>query len=1079
MMRSLRRMNHKALLCVLLALLALTVLPVRQASGAEKVTAMNASGSLNRSLSVDPSNPVKGYMAILYNNRNGLPTSEANAIAQTRDGFIWIGSYSGLIRYDGNTFERMDTSPAIPSVTTLFVDSKDRLWIGTNDSGVIMMDQDRLQKWDKLNGGIAVNIRAITEDGQGVIYIATTSGIALIDTNLNLTLMDDSRLEDTYIRDLRIGNDGLIYGLTQLGDLFTLQNGKVAGYLRSEDCRVKGVVGILPDPRKPGYLYLGTEGREIYYGSLQRNFGSMGVRDVAPLTYIERFEYIDGQIWICAGNGIGRSDSQGFRLLDNVPMNNSVVRMMTDYEGNLWFASSRQGVMKIVANHFSNLYEQWNLPEAVVNSTCLYDSQLFIATDSGLTVLDNHGPVSNVPITRAATASGKELKADDLLDMLRDVRIRSIIRDSKDQLWISAWRKYGLLCYNHGELLVYTPEDGMFSDRLRAVYERSDGSVMAANTGGVNVIRDGKVIAGYGEDNGIANTEILTVTEGFAGEIILGTDGGGIYIISGEETRHIGLEEGLTSEVVMRIKRDDERRVLWIVTSNSLAYMIPDGRVITLDNFPYSNNFDIYWNRKGEAWVINSDGVYILPAEELLRNGDGMKPMRYNVGNGLPCTVTANSYSELTENGDLYLSGNTGVAKVNIEETDDSLINLKADVPYLYVDGKRMYPDEEGNYTVPSGTRRLTVCGYVFNYSLSNPQVSYCLDGFDTEPVTVSRSELKPVEYMNLSGGTYRFVMEVKDSQGRIMNMVAFRITKEKAYYEQTWFYILAGIAVTGILTLCIWLYIRRRIAEMEKKHQEEKEKERISTELNMAKQIQASTLPNVFPPFPDRHEFDLYASMDTAKEVGGDFYDFFLIDEDHLCLVMADVSGKGVPAALFMMKSRAIIRSSASPGKSAGDILTKANKEICADNHMDMFVTVWLGILEISTGKVVCSNAGHEYPTICRKGGSFGLFRDKHGFVLGGMDGLRYREYELQLEKGDKLFLYTDGVPEANDSKATLFGTDRMLDALNAKPDSSPQEILQQVRRAVDDFVQDAEQFDDLTMLCVEYRGDQTEPCK
>ena len=204
--------------------------------------------------------------------------------------------------------------------------------------------------------------------------------------------------------------------------------------------------------------------------------------------------------------------------------------------------------------------------------------------------------------------------------------------------------------------------------------------------------------------------------------------------------------------------------------------------------------------------MINSDGVYILPAEELLRNGDGMKPMRYNVGNGLPCTVTANSYSELTENGDLYLSGNTGVAKVNIEETDDSLINLKADVPYLYVDGKRMYPDEEGNYTVPSGTRRLTVCGYVFNYSLSNPQVSYCLDGFDTEPVTVSRSELKPVEYMNLSGGTYRFVMEVKDSQGRIMNMVAFRITKEKAYYEQTWFYILAGIAVTGILTLCIWL---------------------------------------------------------------------------------------------------------------------------------------------------------------------------------------------------------------------------------------------------------------------------------
>ena len=1066
------RMGRKALLWILMMVVMTAAMPVRMASAAAKVTAMNASGSLNRSLSVDPSNPVKGYLAVLYNNRNGLPTSEANAIAQTGDGFIWIGSYSGLIRYDGNTFERMDTSPAIPSVTTLFVDSKDRLWIGTNDSGVIMMERDQLQKWDRLNGGIAVNIRAITEDGQGVVYIATTAGIAMIDPEMNLTRMEDSRLADAYIRDLRIGNDGLVYGLTQLGDLFTLRNGEVAGYLRSEDCRVKGVVGILPDPRKPGYLYLGTEGSEIYYGSLGRNFGSMGVRDVAPLTYIERFEYIDGQIWICAGNGIGCSDSQGFRLLDSVPMNNSVVRMMTDYEGNLWFASSRQGVMKIVANRFSDLYDQWSLPEAVVNSTCMYGSQLFIATDSGLTVLDNRGPVRSIPLTRAATASGKEIQADDLVGMLRGVRIRSIIRDSRDRLWISAWRRYGLLCYDHGELTVYTPEDGLFSDLLRVVYEREDGSVMAAGSGGVNVIRDGRVAAGYGREAGIANTEILTVTEGFEGEMVIGTDGGGIYVISGEGTRHIGLEEGLASEVVMRIKRDDERRVLWIVTSNSLAYMTPDGRVTTVDNFPYSNNFDIYWNRKGEAWVVNSDGVYILPAEELIRNGEGMKPLRYNVGNGLPCTVTANSYSELTEGGDLYLSGNTGVAKVNMEEGDDSLVDLKADVPYLYVDGRRMYPDGEGNYTVPSGTRRLTVCGYVFNYSLSNPQVSYWLEGFDTEPATVSRSELKPVEYMNLSGGTYRFAMEVKDSQGRVTNTVSFRITKEKAYYEQTWFYILAGVVLAGVLALCIWLYIRRKMAEMEKKLQEEKEKERIGTELNMAKQIQASTLPNVFPPFPDRHEFDLYASMDTAKEVGGDFYDFFLIDEDHLCLVMADVSGKGVPAALFMMKSRAIIRSSAVPGRSAGEILAKANKDICADNKMDMFVTVWLGILEISTGKVVCANAGHEYPTICRCGGAFELYKDRHGFVLGGMDGVRYREYELQLGKGDKMFLYTDGVPEATDSREQLFGTERMLEALNAGPEGSPQEILRQVRAAVDEFVQAAEQFDDLTMLCVEYRG-------
>ena len=1072
MINCLRQMICKILFCILFILL---VLPAPPAYSAANVPAMNSCGSQNTSLSVDPSSPVNGYLPILYNNRNGLPTSEANAIAQTEDGFIWIGSYSGLIRYDGNTFERMDSSLGIPSVTTLYVDSKDRLWIGTNDSGVIVMDRDQLQKWDKLNRIAAANIRAITEDEHGVIYIATTSGITMIDPEMYLTNIDDSRIAEEYIRDLRIGNDGLIYGLTQLGDLFTLQDGKVIDYLSCDNCRVKGIVGILPDPRKSGYLYLGTEESNVYYGNLQYNFRSLGVKDVAPLTYVERFEYIDGQIWICAGNGIGCIDDQGFRFLDNVPMNNSVGHIMTDYEGNLWFTSTRQGVMEIVANHFSDLYEHWNLPETVVNSTCTYGNQIFIATDSGLTVLDNYGLVENIPLTKASTVSGKDLESDNLLDLLRGVRIRSIIRDSKNRLWIAAWRKLGLLCYDQGEVLVYTPEDGLFSDHVRVVCERRDGSVMVANTGGVNLIKDGAVVAGYGENMGIANTEVLTVENGFTDEMILGTDGGGIYIIRDDEVSHIGLEDGLTSEVIMRIKRDLDHQVFWIVTSNSLAYMTPDFQVTTLTNFPYSNNFDIYLNSQGEAWVINSDGVYILPVEELLSNEAGMNPMRYNVQNGLPCTATANSYSELTEDGDLYLSGSTGVAKINIENSDDNFSNLKVAVPYIYLDGKRTYPDKDGNYFIPSDALRVMICAYVFNYSLSDPQISYWLEGFDTQPTEVSRDELTPIEYMNLSGGTYHFIMEVKDTLGRITNTVAFQINKEKAYYEQTWFYILSGLIIAALLTLFIRLYIRRKMAEIERKHQEEKEKDRISTELNTAKQIQASTLPNVFPPFPDHHEFDIYASMNAAKEVGGDFYDFFLIDDDHLCLVIADVSGKGVPAALFMMNSKAVIQSVAIPGRSAKDILTKANDAICANNTMEMFVTVWLGILEISTGKIVCANAGHEYPAICRNGGSFILFRDKHGFVLGGMDNIRYTEYELQLEKGDKLFLYTDGVPEATDSKETLFGTGRMLDALNTKPDGSPQEMLSLVHASVDSFVQEAEQFDDLTMLCLEYRGTET----
>ncbi|MBR6120269.1 MAG: SpoIIE family protein phosphatase [Oscillospiraceae bacterium] len=249
-------------------------------------------------------------------------------------------------------------------------------------------------------------------------------------------------------------------------------------------------------------------------------------------------------------------------------------------------------------------------------------------------------------------------------------------------------------------------------------------------------------------------------------------------------------------------------------------------------------------------------------------------------------------------------------------------------------------------------------------------------------------------------------------------------------------------------------------------------EKERISTELSLATRIQADMLPNIYPAFPDRPDFDIYAVMDPAKEVGGDFYDFFLVDEDHLCMTIADVSGKGVPAALFMMASKIMLANYAKLGKSPAEILTETNKAICSNNREEMFVTVWLGILELSTGKLTAANAGHEYPVLCQPGARFELVKDKHGLVVGGMEGVRYREYELNLAPGAKLFLYTDGVPEATNAEAELFGSQRMLEALNSELTAVPEQVLRNVRRAVDGFVREAEQFDDLTMLCLEYRG-------
>ena len=266
-------------------------------------------------------------------------------------------------------------------------------------------------------------------------------------------------------------------------------------------------------------------------------------------------------------------------------------------------------------------------------------------------------------------------------------------------------------------------------------------------------------------------------------------------------------------------------------------------------------------------------------------------------------------------------------------------------------------------------------------------------------------------------------------------------------------------------------LRVRHTIELVRLQHNLEKENERISAELAMASRIQSAMLPGIFPAFPDREDIDIYASMTPVRGVGGDFYDFFFTDKDHLCLLIADVSGKGIPAALFMMVSKIVLAENAKAGKTPAQILEDTNAMICANNPEEMFVTVWLGILEISTGILTAANAGHEYPALMHSDGRFELMKHKHDLIIGAFPDTRYREYQIKMSPGSKLFVYTDGVPEAANSENELFGTSRMLDALNENAEESPKQVLLGVSRAVGDFVRDSEQFDDLTMLCLEYR--------
>ena len=310
--------------------------------------------------------------------------------------------------------------------------------------------------------------------------------------------------------------------------------------------------------------------------------------------------------------------------------------------------------------------------------------------------------------------------------------------------------------------------------------------------------------------------------------------------------------------------------------------------------------------------------------------------------------------------------------------------------------------------------------------------------------VVVSRRITRPIALINdrirsLGGDDLRF--ELED---------AFRTGDEVEELAES----LAGLSA-------------RTCEHVDEARQAAAERGRADAERDVVTSIQASQLSNRFPAFPSRQEFDLYALVDSAEEVGSDFYDFFLVDDDHIALVVADVSGKGVPAAFFMMVSRVLLRSHLRRGESPAEALENVNDQLCERNEADFFVTVWVAVVQISTGRGVAANAGHEHPAIRRAGGSYELVVYRHAPALGIMEGIPFREHGFVMRPGDSLFVYTDGVTETTNAGGELFGGGRMVKALNEDPDAMPKDLIANVRGSVNAFAGDAEQLDDRALLC------------
>ena len=749
------------------------------------------------------------YETVLYDNSNGLPTSEANAIAQTEEGFIWIGGYSGLIRYDGNHFNLYQSQSGIASVMSLFVDSKGRLLIGTNDSGLAVLENNEFTFYNHREGLRNSSVRSMVEDDHGNVLMATMVGVAYLDSNDKVHMLDDARINSSEITKLARDNKGNIYGVAKEGDIFTITDLKVTSYYDADELGLGVIQSIFPDPDNDGYIYLGTESNRIIYGKADDGFADHLTLNTGEQYKINEIEKINDKIWICTNNGAGYFEGEEFVAFEDLPVNNSVDHIMPDHEGNLWFTSSRQGVAKIVENRFVDISALADLDPLVVNSTYRVDDVLYIACEEGLLAInDKYEKVEN-----------------SITKLLKKERIRSILPDSKGNLWCSSTGDYGVVRYNpkSDEYRIYTPDDGLASNKPRLIKELSNGDIAVATSAGLNIIHNGEITAKYNQSNGITNVKLLSLEEGRDGTLYMGTDGGGIFTLKDDIVHQIGLQDGLPSEIVMRMKMDPiNKDIIWLICSNAIAYL-SGGKVTTISHFPYSNNFDLYLNNLDEMWVLSGNGIYVANREDLLNNNE-IKYFFHDSKSGLPCIATANSYSHLLDDGTLYISGSTGVAKVNINDVSINNVKLKMSVPYVSADDV-YYPVVDGEVSIPADTRRLNIYAYTFTYSLSNPYISYYLDGFDSEPIYMTRDKLSEISYTNLAGGEYTFHLSQVDLiSGENVDSLQVNIIKEKAIYEKTWFRMAIVIGVVACIAGVVAMYFQAKTEKLEKKERENRE---------------------------------------------------------------------------------------------------------------------------------------------------------------------------------------------------------------------------------------------------------------
>ncbi len=751
------------------------------------------------------------YVVTVYNESNGLPTGEANTIIQSSDGYIWIGSYGGLIRYDGTVFRNYSVEGAITSssIRALFEDSKGRLWIGTNDAGVVMMQDDVFTKIKGPEDNSFLCIRDFDEDKNGKIYVASNSGLAEItDNEIHPYYAEELRANTVY--SVAVDVYGRVWGATNNGNCIVMENGAVAGTVEADMFfNDTDIYGVAAD--NDGNLVIGSGSNQLAVlkpksKSLEKDGFDIKLFNTGEVNTHNMIDvYKSGHIFASSINGLSVISPDGTVI--NFGENEhamSVNKSAVDYENNIWIASSAYGVIKYSQACFDNINHDSLVVNTSVNAVSYSDNRYYIAHDTGLIIHDetDHSTVEN---TLTAIFDG--------------VRIRCIIADKNGDIWLASYSDNPIVRYEPKTetITCYNSQNGLAGNKARVVYELSDGRIAAGTQTGVSIIENGVITENYTYESGLENPSVLCFSEGSNGEILVGSDGGGIFEINGGNVINHGFGCGLEEGVVLRMLKDSADNG-WFISAGSSLYYWNGENFKRLTNFTKGPGsiFDMY-EKDGKLYLLQNNGIVAMDKTKLL-SGEETDTVSYGTNHGLTGSINANTWHYISDDGKLYISTRNGVSIFGFEGVKNKLPKLTVNS----VESDDSIYEHPEKINVTSANQRITINYSVLTFTdTSELRIAYRLKGFDrNETITTEKSG--SVSYTNLPGGSYTFEVRVYNQENP-EEAVSFSlpVVKSKVITEHPLFWVMIAAVIVLITVGVVMLITRMKLKNLHRRQQE------------------------------------------------------------------------------------------------------------------------------------------------------------------------------------------------------------------------------------------------------------------